>query len=388
MGLKSFFLRIFKKSNHTASSNIPAIPVQTIGPRKPTFGINIKNELLTTARVFKEQMLRKVEELLAQRDHTGNYLPGDRDIFQPYVDFSLVTLDNVSLYSYVIQSAWDVKELITAYEDEHNVKINKTDLYFSLAMNSVLINSTINASIYWELSQQEESMAGGITHNSITAIQDILNRFTVVTNAIELGLETNNFYCDLKSRYSWLGTFSTNIVQMDNPAGFSYFASSIRNRAGSGWLDTVGIDLPKMYGQELINALSILVEALLKLRPNLTSFSNRQFANILNGLSLQNPGVAAIIGNNNVNPNTGLFLNYPSGSITDFNANFPLLIAKIKSGTLNDEELKAYLIWGTYMLRNKGLHNYDANLVYYNNPTLFHDAIGLNFASVSAVLQL
>ena len=142
--------------------------------------------------------------------------------------------------------------------------------------------------------------------------------------------------------------------------------------------------MTRIYCQELINSLCILCEANLKNIPAVTE--NMMGPIINNNLPTINANVSAVVGVSN--PPSGLFLRYPTRNEVDFNNSFPLLITAIKTNSLTEEEVKAHLIYGAYMLRNKTLHDYNPNLVYYNNPQLFLDTIGALFGAVCAIKNL
>jgi hypothetical protein len=359
----------------------------TSAGRIPEFETKAIEQLGIQANVLKQKLINAIEANLSTRNHAVSYDPADRSLFEPAVDFSAtINLQQTGMYSYVFYSLLEVKELVEQYETTHCVKVNKSDLYFSLAYTSALNNATINSSTYWELCITEESQATGASYNPVTALRDILSRMTIVTTSVELGLEVNNLYNDLKVQYTWIGGFAHNLLQLTDPSIFSYFACGLRNRTGSGWLNTPGIEMPKMYAQELINALCILTEATLKLRPALTPFSHRTIGTLFTNLDAQNPAVSALVGK--PGPTGGLFATYPTTSQSDFNANFPRLISAIKTGTQTDDEVKAHLLYGAYMLRNKVLHNFDSSLVYYNDVSLFYDAIAIAFGAVSAALSI
>jgi len=144
--------------------------------------------------------------------------------------------------------------------------------------------------------------------------------------------------------------------------------------------------MTKIYSQELVNILCILNEANLKNYPAVT---RNMYGQIINhDLANVNVAVSTIVGQSHLNPTTGLFATFPSGTDAEFNNSFPLLVAAIKTNTLSSDSLKAHLIYGAYMLRNKSLHDFNQGLVYYNNNALFIDAIGLLFASISAIKNL
>lgn len=253
-------------------------------------------------------------------------------------------------------------------------------------MCSVYNNSTINASIYWELSQQEEANTQGARYNPIVSLQNTIQRFSSAISPIEYGLRENTFYNRLLDNYTWIGDFKTNMLKLHDPETFSYFSSGLRNRAIAYWLKVHFTDMTKMYGQELLNSLCILGESLLKAKPAVT---HQTLGKIINyDLVVVNPVISAKVGTGHTTPKTGFWITYPTNTTAEFNTNFPRLINHINTNTLSDDELKAHLVWGLYMLRNKALHDYDPTLCYYGNSQLFLDAIGLALACVPSIENL
>lgn len=346
------------------------------------------NEMVTTSTIIKGRLITEIENRLSRRSITGSYLFTDNRIFEPYTDLLLVNLSSREFYSYTYEIGAELIRIVTRFETDKGVNVNKADLYFGMALSSIYKDSTISASVFWEMSQEQESFTLGAAYAPVTSIQNAISRFTSSISPIEHGLKENFLYNYLYNNYNWLGDFKTNLVKLHNPHTFSYLSTGLRNRAIGYWMSNHFTDMTKMYGQELLNALCILGESLLKLKPGVTQGT---FGKIINhDLPTLNAGVSAIIGTGvgNVATHTGFWVTYKTYLKIDFDTNFPLLINHIKTNALTDDELKAYIIWGLYMLRNKALHDYDPTLCYYTNKTLFADAIGLALASVPIVAQL
>jgi hypothetical protein len=238
--------------------------------------------------------------------------------------------------------------------------------------------------IYWELSQEEESHTQGATFNAAIAINNTIGKFSSVINPINLSLNSNQLYSGLRDNYAFINDFTTILSGLHTPELFAYFSSALRFRQVDYWLQNDFTAMTKIYSQELINSLCILSEANLKNYPAVTQ---SMFGNIINtDLTNINAAVSALVGVSN--PASGLFVTYPSRTETDFNTSFPILVNAIKANNLTADNLKAHLIYGAYMLRNKSLHDFNPSLVYYNNKVLFSDTIGLLFGAVSAIKNL
>ena len=340
----------------------------------------------TTASVIKNRIDEQTKDLLQARVATASDLPTDDELFKPYVEFLVSATIGAEHYSFVRSIGNTVKGTIEDYEREKGVTINKRHLYFGFSLNALYMNDTINAMIYWELYMKEEHRVSGAAYNAVAALNRTIQQFTSAINPITSGINDNPLYKILKPKYTFIEDFPTLLPKYHSPEIFSYFSSGVRHRQIGYWIKKEFTDMSKMYGQELINALCILVEASFKdlgasgmLGPILNHFLpgyNAAVSHVI-GLSADGP-----------RPATGLFLSHKTKTEAEFNTNFPLIIAAVKGGGLADDQLKGYLIYGAYMLRNKSLHDYNPNLAYYNNRDLFIDTIGLLFAAVSVMKHI
>lgn len=360
--------------------------LQKVKSRKPTFARHDIKGFTTTATILKGRLISEIERRLNQRSVTASYLRTDDRLFEPFVDFMVIDLQGREFPSFIFEIGFQILEVVEKYEVDNRLKVNKSHLYFGLALASIGKVSTINASIYWELCQKEEAHTLGAAYNPALSLQNTINKFTSAINPIEYGLIENILYKHLLDTYPWFGNFQTNLLTLADPWIFSYFSSGLRNKANNYWLKSNFTEMSKMYAQELLNALCILGESLLKQKPGVTRHTLGQIINHdLNGV---NAAVSAIVGVSRPAA-TGLWLAYPTGTKAEFDTNFPLLITRLKSApTLSDNEVKAYVIYGIYMLRNKALHDYDPTLVYYTNRSIFLDAIGLALAGVPVLRNI
>lgn len=357
-------------------------------PRKLKIQRHDINEFMTTANIIKVRNETEFENRLNRRSTTTSYLRTDDRLFEPYVDLIATTTIGRENFSFAKEIGSSILRTAKKFEqDNPTVFINKSHLYFGLSLNSIYLNDTINAMIYWELSQQEESnVVGAAAFNPSVAINNTLNKFSSVINPITLSIKDNPVISILRTNRSFIEDFSELVKKQNSPEIFAYFSSALRYRQVDYWLRNDFTEMTKMYSQELVNSLCILCEASFK-----DLGATGTLGNILNNnLATLNANVSAIVGHsrNGASAATGLFLTYPTSSDTEFNTNFPTLVNVIKANTQTDDETKAYLIYGAYMLRNKSLHDFNPTLTYYNNKNLFLDTIGLLFCSVASIKNL
>jgi len=341
-------------------------------------------EFMVNAQVVKGRTERDFEDRLFRRTTISSYLRTDDRLFEPYVDMVAQTTIGRENFSFAREIGNLILNLTNKYETDNNIHVNKSFLYFGLSLNSIYLNDTINAMIYWELSQEEESNTFGAAFDPTIAINNTIDRYSSVINPIKYSLKQNDLYNGLLSNYNFIPDFTDILRGQHTPELFAYFSSGLRYKQVDYWIKNNFTAMTKIYSQELINSLCILCEANLK---NIPSVTNNMIGPILiNDIPTINPSVASHIGGNN--PASGLFSLYPSKTEADFNTSFPALINVVKTNSLNVDNLKAHLIYGAYMLRNKTLHDFNPNLVFYNNKHLFADTIGLLFASVCAIKSL
>lgn len=350
--------------------------------KKPVIKRNDVQEFMTTSQIIKGRVEREFHERLRRRSTITSYLRTDDLLFEPYINLLASTTIGRDHFSFVRETGSYLLHTAKQFEQDHGVIINKRHLYFGFAINSIYMNDTINSMVYWELCQQEESNTMGTLFNPVAAINSAIDKFTSVISPIDVSLNENDIFTNLHTRYDNIGSFKDTIGSQAAPEVFAYLASGLRYRQIDYWLRNNFTEMSKLFAQELLNSLCILCEANLKNHPGVTE---RMLGPILNNdLVNVNATVSAIVGGSG----SGLFTAYPTGTDLQFDTNFPLLIARIKTNALTKDELSAHLIYGSYMLRNKGLHDFKSTLGYYNNRALFMDAIGLLFAAVPAIRNL
>jgi len=359
-------------------------------PRRPRIARHDVNEFMTIANIIKGRSERGFEDRLNRRSNRNSYLRTDDRLFEPYVDLLVITTIGRENFSFIREIGTYILQTTKKFESDNSVSVNKSHLYFGLALNSIYMSDTINAMIYWELSQEEESHTQGAAFNPTAAINNIIGKFSSVINPVTVSLNSNQLYSGLRDHYACISDFATTLGLQHTPELFAYFSSGLRFRQIDYWLKNDFTAMTKIYGQELINSLCILCEANFK-DLGVTGTLGSILNNSLSGLNASVSSIVGRSGNSRATPAvlpTGLFLTYQTGNDVQFNTNFQILVNAIRTNTLTEEGLKAHLIYGAYMLRNKSLHDYNPNLIYYNNKSLFSDAIGLLFAAVWAIKKL
>ena len=349
--------------------------------RYPTKGIK---ELFS---ISKHRIISDLEEELDQ-GNTGS------NIVDPIYDFyiELMTYDYGTLALGIAREAYDkIKE----FENSNSGQlVNKDKLFFLFALLNISTGNTIASTAYWELTINETNRINGRTNNIGFIITQMPTRFTSLFNAVKLRHDNNNLISTLHG-YPWINNYEGNLNILSGLSLLSYLSSGIRNVQVNTFFDEYShqIEVTKMYGQELVNNLSIVNETELKndprIRTQIPLANNRMIGRMLQVISHFNPAVHAILGNSS-SPRSGLYIDsrFDFSSEANFNANYPHLINTITSGTLTEDELKAYILYGFHHIRNNVLHNLNSNLIYYNNTELFLKTIGLLFASISVIKSL
>ena len=343
--------------------------------RVPTDGIK---ECYNVARS------RLIDDIKSELSN-GNF---NANIVDPIFDFH-VELMQYDYSSLSIGIAKEAEEVITDYESQNpTLIVNKEKLYFLFALLSTTSGNTMTSTTYWELTLKEASRISGTPVSINHIINQMPVRFTSLLNATKLRHDQNMMISALRPRYAFIYDYEANLNYLNNLSLLSFLSSGIRNVHINTLFDTFNqtVDVVKMYAQELINNLCVLNEAELKNNPHiprlLPNQKDRMIGKMLQCLSTINPGVHAVFSTLHTIPTIKL------SSETDFNNNFFNFLQIIESGTLTDDELKAYVLFGLLNLRNKVLHNLNPNLIYFNNTVLFLKTIGLLFSCISVIRSL
>lgn len=353
--------------------------------RYPSKGIC---ELYNIART---RIIDELEEKLNNGETTST-------IFDPIYDFytELLTYDYSSL---VIGITTEAYEKIKIYEQNHPGQlVDKEKLYFLFALISTSTGNTITATAYWELTLKEKNRINGNANNIGLIIAAMPSQFTTLMSSV-ISRHDNNLLIKSLSTYTFIDDFSTSINKLADLSLLSFLACGIRNVHVNTFFDMyqMKIDVVKMYGQELINNLCVLNETELKKNLNIqkliTNPKKRMIGRMFQKISQFNGGVHSILGNPFTNQwisKSGLYLDtrYDFSNEANFNSNYPSFISKIESGTLSDDELKAYILYGFHSLRNNVLHDLRPTLIYFTDIDLFLKTIGLLFAGLSVIRSL
>jgi hypothetical protein len=353
--------------------------------RTPTKGIR---ELYSIATV---RIVDKLENELRQGNTSSTLFD---ELYEFYTELLVYDFNTLT-----IGLARVVYEKIKEYEQNNPTQlVDKEKLYFLFALLNTTTGNTITSTAYWELTLKEANRVNGNVNNIGHIINQMPTRFTSLINAVKLRHDQNPLISSILC-YSFIENFETNLNGLINLNQLSFLASGLRNVHVNTFFDKYQqrIDVIKMYGQELISNLSIVNEAELKQVPQIqtaiTQAHRRMIGPMIHKISTFNTGVHAILGNpftNGAIIKSGLYVNprFDFSSDTLFNNNYPNLINDIESGTLTDDELKAYVLYGLHGLRNRVLHDLNPGLVYYTDIDLFLKTIGLLFAGISVIKSL
>jgi hypothetical protein len=358
-----------------------------------TYNANPSEGIQELYLVAKVRITREIKEKI----HAGNV---SSTIFDSLFDFytDLLIYDYNSL---IIGIAREIYDDIKEHEIAHpNQLVNKEKLYFLFALLNTTSGNTITATTYWELTIKERHRVSG----TIVGLNQIINQmptnFTSLITATRLRHDQNLLINKLRPQYAFINDYNNTLNYLNGLSQLSYLSLGLRNVHVNILFDHYQhrADVIKMYGQELINNLSVLNETELKKNTNIQALiplaNDRMIGGMLQKISQFNPGVHAILGNpfrekSGAFNKSGLYvITRLDLSGANFNNNYINLITDIESGNLTDDELKAYILYGFHHLRNNVLHNLNSGLIYYNDIDLFLKTIGLLFAGINVIRSL
>jgi hypothetical protein len=350
-----------------------------------------------------EYGINQIEHLILGEieDNFNNGLDGS-DLIKPLID-SYTKMLHLQINSIYYDISIKVLEKIETLEKQTNIIKNKQPLYFLLALMSIKNINTTGALLFWELSQIEYARVNALTHSVNTTLSTIPNSFKSIYTAIEHLYNNNIFISFINSTYNGFNkTFEVLLSSFNDINKISLISCGMQNVETTNWMhhSNNSLHINRLLAQELINSLCILSESFLKSK---ISTANNTFGSILNNdLPIR---LSAIIGNSNMLDSKkffwgflqlnlkkkkvcGLFKAYRTGNVTKFNTNFVKLLNTIYGGTLTVDQMEAHVLYGAYMVRNASLHQYNENLVFYNNKDLFQKTIGLLFISLNVIDNL
>jgi len=249
-------------------------------------------------------------------------------------------------------------------------------MYFAMAINAYRSNDEINTLTFWELAcRQHRRTYPNAKAQSLIEKLDL--HFTSLVTSIEESHQNLKILIKLRGRYkSLLPSFRETLLSLEAVHQTEFLAAGIRNRKVILWLKHVNhLHIITVLAQELINLLCILVESHLKekLCPGVeATFGSLLQRYVPPKLAAATPNIIAT-----------LFKQYPSTAKADFNASFLPLLKVVRRGILNGDSIKAHILYGAFMVRNKSLHQCDLSFSYLRRKATFEDTIGLLFAAVA-----
>ena len=352
--------------------------------KTPEFGKQEIEELKIPYRKLRDSIFNEIESRLEKRDKTKNYLRTDNEIFQPFIEAYVLGILVTPFDSLCKEIGTLVHEqVIKEYEANHGVKLNKEQFYFAMAMLSIRMNDEVNATIYWELANKEHEHTTGNTVDGDFLVDELKTKFKTIHNNIRDAYERNTFVQTFRSKYPFIMSFDDLIKDLSGINKLHLLSSAVKNRKLQLWLrNHPESNLIRIYSQEIINSLSILGESVLKEIPSVTAHTLGSL--LKSNLQSINPSVYSFTNGTNLN----LFTKYPTNSIPTFNTHFPNLISDIETHTMSEEEFKAHILYGAYMIRNQVLHQFDDSICYYGNQALFEKTIGLLLTNISVIKSL
>tara|TARA_R110000850_G_scaffold218852_3_gene344473 strand:+ start:74855 stop:76009 length:1155 start_codon:yes stop_codon:yes gene_type:complete len=353
--------------------------------RTPTKGIK---ELYDIAKV---RIIDKLEKELRNGNTSSTLFD---ELYEFYTDLLVYDFNSLA-----IGVARDVYDKIKVYEHNNPAHlVDKEKLFFLIALLNTSTGNTITSTAYWELTLKEANRVNRNINNIGNIINQMPARFTSLIDAAKLRHDNNPLISSILN-YNFIENFENNLNRLTSLHLLSFLASGLRNVHVNTFFDLYQqrIEVINMYGQELINNLSIINEAELKqiaqIQTAIPQAHKRTIGPMIQKISTFNTGVHAVLGNpftNGAITKSGLYINsrFDFSSDPMFNNNYPNLINDIESGNLADDELKAYILYGIHGLRNRVLHDLNPRLVYYTDIDLFLKTIGLLFAGISVVKSL
>ncbi len=105
--------------------------------RKVKFGKEQVATLTNAASNVRDIVLNEIESRLVNRNKTKSYLASDDDLFIPLID-AYASSRIHSMDSLFLEIARLTEETIGEFENNYEVNINKEDLYFLIALMSIV----------------------------------------------------------------------------------------------------------------------------------------------------------------------------------------------------------------------------------------------------------
>jgi len=353
--------------------------------KSPTNGINFLYS------IEKRHMTDPLEDMLESGITNPNQL------FSPLFNNAGNLLQN-QYTSLNLDLANTFYEMVRDHENATGSIIDKSNLYFYMAMLYIANVSTINASIYWELTLQETARVSGIPATSNSIFNKMSTHFTSFLRPISLSHDNASLINTCLLNYpNVIENYETTLSNLQGYSILSYVACGARNVQVSHIFGSYfnSSELIKMYGQELISLLCTLNESLFKLHPGIVASGlqphEKMIGRMIGTIPSFNTAVGSIIGiPGPPRSKSGYYVDpaFALGNEADFNKNLPTIVQSIFSLTLSEDELKARIIYCLHHIRNFANHDINSSLDYFNDEILFGNIISLLFMAVPVIQKL
>lgn len=349
-------------------------------------------------KYYSDMLCTRIEQEI--ENNLANGLDGQA-LFAPIISTGSIYLLNTftSIYWELIKH---ILEKVKEFEVANGTVKDKSSAYFLQALFSIRYNNPMGALAHWELSSKEYSRVNGLNFDPSAMLASMPTQFRSLFNPLVLSYDGNITIQSIRSRFpNLISDYDSLLGSINDVNKISFVSCSFQNVEVTTWMNTYTNNLAtnRLFAQELINSLSILFESHIKAMLNPAS-------GMLGGILINDlpPSISAVVGTPGDSkvtklfcglkyhgarkPLVGLFRTYKGGSEGRFNANYPRLVNAIFTGTHTEDSMKAHVLYAAYMIRNGSLHQYNDNLIYYNDHDLFQKTIGLLFAALNIVNRI
>lgn len=315
--------------------------------------------------ILKNRLLSELE-LNLKRGKDG------RELFQPIIDtYPKILLDDFNsmrhqIFVYALQKVLD-------FEKANKKEIDKTDLYFLLALSFAINGNITNSLIYFELAKTFV--------NEKDFMKRITDEFKTIFKSINFGYKTLIKSLDKPVSSSFL-PLEKLIGKLSGSSILHLILCGIKNCQVIGWINEKGItmEMPKIFAQDLIISLSVLNESALKQH---TWVTKNHIGGIIDVDLKDYPKHTALF-----RAIKSIESTYVANTISKFNNDMPKLIYDFKNNTYNNDEYKALIIKGFQLVRNNVTHDLNPTYFFYHSKESLIDTIGLLFACTSIIADL
>lgn len=366
--------------------NISANRVVELANRQSTAQEKYVSHMIYQMNCFIEKHIENVSIQLENRPNNNtDYVQTDDDIFSKYISLVVANSTTNTLCSLTQRIGYEILRTVFEFEKNNAIKINKRVLYLGLSLTDIMSGNYRSATRNLELHLLEDKSVTRKKSNPKKSITDAIYKYQSFFVGINNALDNNTILNILKTK-------SPNIIQCFNDIlrkqtkseVYAYLSATLQYVGINYWLNQeVVTPQTRLYAQEVINTLCILVETGLKKKLSTNDTIGKILQNNLTNINISN-----IIGRSrrNSTPASGLFGYFPN---EQFNYSLKKIIQKIKTRKrVSDDEMSAYLLYGAYLVRNNSLHSFEKGKIQYysnNNLNLFLDIFGLLFGALSVI---